>query len=600
MADLDFQIHELLDAYAQGSVDPEAVIETIYDRIEACSDKAIWISLVPRADALAAARALAEKEATQSDLPLYGIPFAVKDNIDCQELPTTAGCPSFAYLPQEDAMVVERLRAAGAILIGKTNLDQFATGLVGTRSPYGVPHSAFHEDYISGGSSSGSAVAVARGLVSFALGTDTAGSGRVPAAFNNLVGYKPTCGLGSTRGVVPACRTLDCVSVFTASCADASLVKRVVEGFDGDDPFSRYPIDRPLAGAAFHFGVLDEQSRDFKGDAGVEALYDAAIENMRDLGGMPVAIDYTPFRKAAELLYVGPWVAERYAAVGAHIEHGDEDVDPTVAKIVLEGKSVSAVDAFTGQYALAGYRRVIDEVWNRVDLLLLPTTPTTYRIDEIANDPVTLNANLGLYTNFVNLTDCAAVAIPAGFRDGLPAGVTLIGPAFTDKGLLSLGDRLHRAFDRTDGAGLKAGATEHPLSSVPADRKQGIELAVVGAHLSGQPLNWQLTERGAKLVASTQTGAGYRLFALADTEPPKPGLVRQSEGGSAIDVEVWALSDEAFGQFTAAVPAPLAIGNVELCDGRWVKGFVCEPCGLKDARDITEFGGWRTFLKIDL
>jgi allophanate hydrolase len=593
MAALDIQIGALLDAYAQASIDPETVIETVYDRIEACPDKAIWISLVPRAEAVAAARALVVKGAKLSDLPLYGIPFAVKDNIDCQELPTTAGCPSYAYSPMEDATVVARLRAAGAILIGKTNLDQFATGLVGTRSPYGAPHSAFHEDYISGGSSSGSAVAVARGLVSFALGTDTAGSGRVPAAFNNLVGYKPTCGLGSTKGVVPACRTLDCVSVFTASCGDASLVKRVIEGFDKDDPFSRHLLDRPLVGAGFQFGVLDEQSRDFKGDAGVEALYDAAIESLRDLGDTPVPIDYTPFRKAAELLYAGPWVAERYLAVGAHIEQGHEDVDPTVAKIVLGGKAASAADAFSGQYRLADYRRVIDEVWNGVDLLLLPTTPTTYRTDEIANDPVALNAHLGLYTNFVNLTDCAAVAVPAGFCEGIPAGVTLIGPAFTDNGLLALGDRLHR----TLGDGLKAGATGSPLSAALGDRRQGIELAVVGAHLSGQPLNWQLADRGAKMVASTQTAASYGLYALADTEPPKPGLVRQSEGGAMIEVEVWALSEEAFGQFTADVPVPLAIGNVELRDGRWVKGFVCEPWGLKDARDITGFGGWRAFLK---
>lgn len=593
MGDLDLQIRPLLNAYLKGSVDPEAVIETVYDRIEACSDNAIWISLVPRANAVAAARALADNGGTSDDYPLYGIPFAVKDNIDCQELPTTAGCPSFAYTPQVDATVVARLRAAGAILIGKTNLDQFATGLVGTRSPYGVPRSAFHDDYISGGSSSGSAVAVARGLVSFALGTDTAGSGRVPAAFNNIVGYKPTRGLGSTKGVVPACRTLDCVSVFTASCGDASLIKRVIEGFDAGDPFSRHLSDRPLAGAAFKFGVLDEQSRDFKGDTGAAALYGQTIENLRSLGGTPVAVDYTPFRKVAELLYAGPWVAERYAAVGAHIEQGHEDVDPNVAKIVLGGKAASAADAFSGQYSLADYRRVIDEVWNGVDLLLLPTTPTTYRIDEIGTDPVGLNANLGLYTNFVNLTDCAAVAVPAGFRDGLPAGVTLIGPAFTDNGLLSLGDQLHRAL----GTGLKAGATGYPLSDALADRTQGIELAVVGAHLSGQPLNWQLVDRGAKLVASTQTATSYGLYALADTEPPKPGLIRQVENGAAIEVEVWALSEEAFGQFTVDVPAPLAIGNIELGDGRWVKGFVCEPCGLQDARDITEFGGWRAFLK---
>lgn len=592
MDEVDLQIDALRDAYAHGSLDPEQVIETVYDRIETCTDKAVWISLVPRADASAAVCALKDRDGADRTLPLYGIPFAVKDNIDCKDLPTTAGCPSYAYSPEQDATVVARLRAAGAILIGKTNLDQFATGLVGTRSPYGSPRSTFNEDYISGGSSSGSAVAVARGLVSFALGTDTAGSGRVPAAFNNLVGYKPTLGLGSTRGVVPACRTLDCVSVFAASCGDASLVKGVIEGFDAGDPFSRRSVVRPLAGKTFQFGVLDDQSRDFKGDTGVAALYDQAVENMRDLGGMPVPIDYTPFRKAAELLYAGPWVAERYAAVGTHIETGGDDIDRTVAGIVLGGKAASASEAFRGQYRLADYRRVIDEVWHRIDLLLLPTTPTTYRIDEIAADPVGLNANLGLYTNFVNLTDCAAVAVPAGFREGLPAGVTLIGPAFTDNGLLWLGDRLHKAL----GEGLKAGATDHLLSSSPVEPAQGIELAVVGAHLSGQPLNGQLTDRGAKLVQSTQTAASYGLFALADTEPPKPGLVRRVEGGGPIDVEVWSLSEEAFGSFTSEVSAPLAIGNVELSDGRWVKGFVCEPVGLEDARDITAFGGWRAYL----
>lgn len=593
MDGLDLQIHALRGGYAQGSLDPEAVIETVYDRIEACPDKAVWISLVSREDALAAIRALKEGDVSERELPLYGIPFAVKDNIDCKDLPTTAGCPSYAYSPAQDATVVARLRAAGAILIGKTNLDQFATGLVGTRSPYGAPRSPFDQDYISGGSSSGSAVAVARGLVSFALGTDTAGSGRVPAAFNNLVGFKPTCGLGSTKGVVPACRTLDCVSVFTASCGDASLVKSVIEGFDEGDPYSRRSSVRPLAGTDFQFGVLDDLSRDFKGDNGAEALYDAAIENMRTLGGTPVPIDYTPYRKAAELLYAGPWVAERFAAVGAHIEKGHDDIDPTVAEIVLGGKVASASDAFVGQYTLADYRRLIDEVWDRVDLLLLPTTPTTYRLDDIAADPVALNANLGLYTNFVNLTDCAAISVPAGFTKGLPTGVTLIGPAFTDNGLLLLGDRLHRSL----GEGLKTGATDHRLFSAPVEQTQGIELAVVGAHLTGQPLNWQLMTRGAKLAQSTQTAASYGLFALADTEPPKPGLVRQSDGGVPIDVEIWTLSEEAFGAFTADVPAPLAIGNVELSDGRWVKGFVCEPLGLEGAHDITKFGGWRAYLK---
>ncbi len=592
MTDFDIQIGPLLDAYERGAVTPETVIDQIYDRIEACPAKAIWISLVSREDALTAARALADADIDRDALPLFGIPFAVKDNIDCVELPTTAGCPSFAYDPQEDATAVARLRAAGAILIGKTNLDQFATGLVGTRSPYGAPHSAFSEDHISGGSSSGSAVAVARGLVSFALGTDTAGSGRVPAAFNNIVGYKPTRGLGSTKGVVPACRTLDCVSVFAATCGDASAVKTVMEGFDPTDAYSRPLETRPLAGASFQFGVLDAQSRNFLGDVGTEKAYDLSVANMRKLGGTPVDVDYTPFRKAAELLYAGPWVAERYAAVGGHIDKGLDDVDPTVATIVLGGKSPSAESAFVGQYTLADYRREIERVWETIDVLLLPTTPTTYRIDEIAKDPIGLNANLGLYTNFVNLVDCAGVAVPAGFGDGLPRGVTLIGPAFTDDGLLKLADKLHR----TSGAELKAGATNHALASDEVTGHQGVELAVVGAHLSGQPLNTQLVSRGAKCLETTKTAASYRLYALADTVPPKPGLERRAGEGAAIEVEVWALSDQAFGSFTAEVPAPLAIGNVELADGRWVKGFVCEPWALAGATDITDFGGWRAYL----
>ncbi len=592
MTDLDLQIGPLLDAYERGTVTPEAVINEVYDRIDACPDNAIWISLIPREDAFKTACALPKRSDEGEMLPLYGIPFAVKDNIDCAGVPTTAGCPSFAYDPTEDATVVACLRAAGAIPIGKTNLDQFATGLVGTRSPYGTPHSAFSEEHISGGSSSGSAVAVARGLVSFALGTDTAGSGRVPAAFNNLVGYKPTRGLVSTKGVVPACRTLDCVSVFAATCGEASLVKKVIEGFDGVDPYSHPKGQRPLVGSSFRFGVLNAESRNFMGDQGAETIYDESVERMRELGGTPVDIDYTPFRKAAELLYAGPWVAERYAAVGHHIEERHADIDPTVRSIVLGGKSPSAVEAFEGQYRLTAYRREIDRVWESIDVLLLPTTPTSYRIDEIASDPIGLNANLGLYTNFVNLVDCAGVAVPAGFRDGLPFGVTLIGPAFTDDGLLILGDRLHRKLEEE----LKAGATSHVLSAPVANDSLAIELAVVGAHLSGQPLNDQLVSRGAKCLETTKTAEQYRLYALADTVPPKPGLVRNPEDGAVVEVEVWSLSVEAFGSFTTEVPAPLAIGNVELADGRWVKGFVCEPCALEGARDISDFGGWRSYL----
>ena len=602
MPDLDLQISALREAYVSGSTTPEQVVAEVYRRIEDCSDKAVWISLVSLKDAIAAARALPKDDDHKETMPLFGIPFAIKDNIDCAELPTTAGCPSYSFSPGADATAVARLKAAGAILIGKTNLDQFATGLVGTRSPYGVPHSVFSKDHISGGSSSGSAVAVARGLVSFALGTDTAGSGRVPAAFNNIVGYKPTLGLGSTKGVVPACRTLDCVSVFAATSSDAAAIKHVIQGFDADDPYSRPLESRPLCGADFHFGVLDKQSRNFMGDDGAEASYEAAVESLKHLGGVPIEFDYTPFRKAAELLYSGPWVAERYAAVGAHIdskvdcgETGSDNtagIDPIVAEIIRGGLSSSAVEAFSGQYTLAAYRRAIDQAWEEIDVLLLPTTPTTYRIDEVNADPIRLNANLGLYTNFVNLTDCAAVSVPVGFCNGLPIGATLVGPAFTDDGLLALGDELHRASFTEP----TVGATDLPLSPSVAAGKQGVELAVVGAHLVGQPLNWQLTSRGAKLKEATHTTANYSLYALANSQPAKPGLARSTTGGVSIEVEVWLLSDAAFGSFTAEVPAPLAIGNVELADGRWVKGFVCEPWALAEADDISGFGGWRAFL----
>ena len=588
MMKIDLQIGALKKSYLDGTLTPADVINEVYDRIEACPDEAVWISLIPRDAALAVATSLG---AAQGDKPLFGIPFAVKDNIDCTDTETTAGCPSFAYQPSEDATVVARLRSAGAILIGKTNLDQFATGLVGVRSPYGIPRSVFDDAYISGGSSSGSAVSVARGLVSFSLGTDTAGSGRIPAAFNNIVGWKPTRGLLSTKGVVPACRSLDCVSIFAGSCGDAALIKQVVEGLDLQDPYSRASETRPLVGTAFSFGVLAPDSRVFFGDKGTERLYDQSIEAMCALGGTPVEIDYAPFGELAELLYTGPWVAERYAAVGDHVAQGHSDIDPTVGHIVKHANGHSAVDAFKGQYRLSELRRIIDSTWQEMDVFLLPTAPTTYKVEEITAEPIPLNSRLGTYTNFVNLADCAAVAVPAGFSDVLPRGVALVGPAFTDEGLLTLGDRLHRQLSTAP----CVGATGTPLHSAKPQRSGGIRLAVVGAHLTGQPLNRQLTDLNAKLEVATTTSCDYRLYALSNTAPAKPGLVR-SHDGAKIPVEVWLLDDAAFGRFCAMVPAPLGIGNVELTDGSWVKGFICEQIAIEDATDITAHGGWKAYL----
>ncbi|GLS18485.1 hypothetical protein GCM10007874_15020 [Labrys miyagiensis] len=439
-------IATLSQAYRQGSLSPSQVVETVLARIEGHPDKAVWISRLPDAAIRAAARAL-EAAGPKPDQPLWGIPFAVKDNIDCADLDTTAACPAFAYRPEADAFVVARLKAAGALLIGKTNLDQFATGLNGTRSPYGAPRSVFDRRYISGGSSSGSAVAVAAGQVSFALGTDTAGSGRIPAAFNNLVGIKPTRGLFSTTGLVPACRSLDCITVLAASVAEAGLVRRIGEGFDAADPYSRHPREAPAWPAkGFRYGVLGEAEREFYGDEEVAALYDAADDRLAALGGTRVAIDYAPFRECARLLYGGPWVAERLAAIEAFVDEKADAMDPTVRGIIEGARGISAVEAFRGAYALEALRRRAEAEWAGMDVMLLPTAPTIYTVAAMQADPITLNSNLGRYTNFVNLLDCCAIAVPAGFRqDGLPAGVTLIAPAFADDAILALAGRLMQA-----------------------------------------------------------------------------------------------------------------------------------------------------------
>jgi allophanate hydrolase len=584
----------LAAAYAAGAT-PVQIIREVYARIRARGEDHVWITLRPEEDVLAEAAALAARRSGGEKLPLYGVPFAAKDNIDVAGLPTTAACPAFAYTPAADAEVVRRLRAAGALLVGKTNLDQFATGLVGVRSPYGAPSSVFNKNYISGGSSSGSAVATAAGLVSFALGTDTAGSGRVPAAFNNLVGWKPTKGLLSTAGLVPACRSLDCISVFALTCADAAKVAELVSAFDPADPYSRPAPAASAFPSSFRFGVPRADQLEFFGDREAAALYAASVGRLRALGGVAVEIDLAPFRATADLLYSGPWVAERLAAITPFAQEHPEALHPVTAGIITAASRFSAVDTFRAFYKLEELRRAAAPTWDKIDVLLLPTTPTIYTHADLAAEPVLNNTRLGTYTNFVNLLDLCGVAVPAGFRaDGLPLGVTLLSPAFTDSAVLALGARLHAAL------GGKLGGTDTPLNphDLPAaPRSSAIELAVVGAHLSGQPLNHQLTSRGATLLRTTRTAADYRFYALANTTPPKPGLVREPGFvGPGIEVEVWRLSPAAFGAFTAEVPAPLAIGNLVLADGSTVKGFVCEPAALAGSTEITSFGGWRAYL----
>jgi allophanate hydrolase len=568
---------------------PSDIIAPIYDRIEAEPLNPTWISLVPRESALSHARRLEQQGS--AGLPLYGVPFAVKDNFDVEGMETTAGCPAFAYVPKRSAHVVQRLTDAGAILIGKTNMDQFATGLVGTRSPYGACSSVFDESYISGGSSSGSAVAVAREVVAFSLGTDTAGSGRVPAAFNNLVGLKPTRGLLSTSGVVPACRSLDCVSIFAHNCLEAHAVWSSARGFDPSDPFSRKlrPGEdaAPWLGGPFRFGVPHANQFEFFGDEEAENLYRASVGALEEMGGCKVEIDFPVFRRAADLLYSGPWVAERMAAIKGFMETNRDQMNPVVREIISEATRYSAIDGFQAEYQLRELRRAAETEWARMDFLFLPTTGAIYTHQQIEADPIKLNTNLGYYTNFVNLLDLAAVAVPAGMRpNGLPFGVSMIGPAFSDEALLSIAAAFHRHC--SDGS--------QPLLELGTCPPGCVEIAVVGAHLSGQPLNKELTDRGARLLRTMSTAEGYRLYAL-DGRIAKPGLVREeSFQGPGIEVEVWAMPEDRFGGFVNSIPAPLGIGTVSLSCGQAVKCFLCEPHAVAGARDITHFGGWRNYL----
>jgi len=585
-------LHALGAQLRSGALRPSHVVAGVLERIAARGDDKTWIHVVPRAELEARAAELERRGA--SGLSLYGIPFAIKDNIDLAGHPTTAACPEYAYTPQHSASVVQALLDAGAIAIGKTNLDQFATGLVGVRSPYGAPSSTFDPRYISGGSSSGSAVAVAAGVVSFALGTDTAGSGRVPAAFNNLVGLKPTCGLLSTSGVVPACRSLDCVSIFALTAGDAAWVLDVVAKFDSSDPYSRREraAAAPTAIAGCRIGVPRASQLEFFGNRDAQKLFEGAVAKLAQLGAKTVEIDFAPFLATARLLYEGPWVAERYVAIREFIDRKPEALHPVTRRITLGGVKPTAAECFSAQYKLRALIRDAEPAWKAADVLLAPTAGTTYTRAEVEADPIRLNSNLGIYTNFVNLMDLSAIAVPAGFTSaGLPFGVTLLAPAFSDRSLCALGGELHRALVDT------MGATRLPLPPAAArPPRTGVRLAVCGAHLSGLPLNHQLTERGARLVRACRTAPHYRLYALAGFTPPRPGMVRES-GGHRIEVEVWELSTEAFGSFVDAIPAPLGIGTVELEDGEQVKGFVCEPYATRGAHDVSDLGGWRAYLQ---
>jgi allophanate hydrolase len=588
-------IVELVHAHRTGLQTPIATVKRSFARIRACGDAALFINLRDETQVVAEARALMT---SNPDKPLYGIPVAIKDNIDVQGLPTTAACPDFAYRPTDDAEVVARLRRAGAIVIGKTNLDQFATGLVGTRSPYGVPRNAIKPELIPGGSSSGSAVAVAAGIVPLSLGTDTAGSGRVPAALNNIVGLKPSIGLLPCTGVVPACRSLDCVSIFALTTDDCWTALMAMAGPDAADPYSRHrpPARLGTFPQGLRLGVPRKKERIFFGDRVAADSYQQALARAAALSAHIIEIDMEPFYETAQLLYGGPWVAERYIVLRSLLTSSPSSVHPVTREIVAKGAQLTAAETFAAFYKLEALRRASDLAFRNIDALLLPTVPTAYTLRSVAADPIELNNRLGTYTNFVNLLDLCALALPSSMRpDGIPFGITLIANAGDDAILASIGRVLHAD------SGLSMGAIGvplpplAPLSNTPEGGE--IPLAVVGAHLSGMPLNGELRSLGGRLLETTSLAPDYRLYVLADSNPPKPGLLRVAAGtGSAIAIEVWALPGEGFARFVDAVPPPLSIGTLRLVDGRMVKGFLVEACAVADAPDISSFGGWRNYL----
>lgn len=598
-----FTIAAILRAYAAGEITVRQVVDESLRRIHTVPDTTIWISISQAAELRRRAEKLDHLLQTLpgvlEQFPLFGIPYGVKDNIDVSGLATTAACPGFSYQPKENAPVISLLERAGAICLGKTNMDQFATGLAGVRSPYGECPNAVNPEYISGGSSSGSAVAVAMGHVAFSLGTDTAGSGRVPAALNGIVGFKPTRGLLSTRGVVPACRSLDCVSVFSINATDSQRVFNVLRQPDDLDEFSiqtpppvRYPGALPRA---FNIGVLRHDQYEFFGDSESVRLYRESISRLRKLGANIVEIDYTPFQQAGELLYNGPWIVERFAGLKPFVQARPEACLPIIRDIFSNSSDYSAQDVFQAMHRQRSLLCQLRPVWRTIRALMLPTVPTIYTRSKIQLDPIALNTNLGFYTRFVNLLDCSAIAVPAARRaNGLPWGISFIAERFAEHKILELASAFELPQESDHDSNVAAIV---PDTAKTIDPTSGLmDMAVVGAHLSGHPLNHQLTDLGAWLVRPAQTAPAYRLFVLAGVSPPKPGLARVETGGVAIQLEIWRMPVEKIGQFLELVPPPMCIGNVELQDKSWVKGFLCEPAALQNGRDISSYGGWRDYL----
>lgn len=587
-------IKELLTAYKKGEITPERYIKERLKEATRLKDYNIWTYLLSWEEIAPYIENL--HGADIDKFPLYGVPFAIKDNIDLKDIPTTAACADFSYLAKASAKVVKNLVTAGAIPLGKTNLDQFATGLNGTRSPYGIVHNAFDFNRISGGSSSGSAVALAKNLVHFSLGTDTAGSGRVPAAFNHLIGLKPSCGLLSTVGLVPACRSLDCISIFANNIDEANEVLTIAEGFDARDAYSR---PNPYSNSTRNYGVVNgsitlgliaKDQLNFFGDPAYEKAYQASIEALLQIPGLTVQeIDYAPFEEAAKLLYEGPWVAERYIAAMPLIEQNPQAVHPVVREIIEQGKDRNACELFKAEYRLHALKQSCDQALAGMDALLIPTAGRFFTIEDLAKEPIRHNSDLGHYTNFMNLLDYCGLALPGkDTEEGLPFGLTLVGQKFHDRYLLSLANRL---------LPLWRPQPRRKTSLKEVSNPDYIEVAVCGAHLQGCALNWQLKERGAILKKETQTASIYRMYLLVDGALKRPGLLLDEKEGRAIDIEIWAVPSDAFGSFVNEIAPPLGIGKIKTQEGCWISGFIAEPYRFKEAEEITQYGSWKGYLK---
>lgn len=592
-------IMQLLEQYRSGSLVPQKYLVELLSRLrrdqESAPDPA-WICLASNQQLIEQLVRLEGKRV--DDLPLYGIPFAIKDNIDLAGWITTVGCPDFAYEAKTTATSVQKLLDAGAVLIGKTNLDQFATGLVGTRSPYGIVPNPFDPKFVSGGSSSGSGSAVSRGLVLFSLGTDTAGSGRIPAAFTNTVGTKPTPGYMSTEGVYPACKTIDCISIFTLTASDAAIVLDVMKATTYDrthepqyhpEPKLTHQFPRPI-----RVGI--PKAADFLDNSEYPKLFANALNKLKGMGYQIVEVDITPFVKAGKLLYEGPWVAERYAVIEDFLKKNPNSMDPSVKQIIESGANYTAAQGFRATYQLKELETLCQQVWAQCDLIVVPSAPRHPTIQELGEEPILRNSELGMYTNYVNLMRLAAVAVPADFTaSGIPFGITLIGQGGSDFALLDFASQWQELTQLPLGK-LKIKPSEQYLR-ILKPKSSSTHLAVVGAHLKGMPLHSQLVERNARFIKSCTTAKHYQLFALANTIPPKPGLVRLKEGGDQIELELYDVPQEMIGSFLNLIPAPLGLGTIELDDGSWVKGFICEPVGIVGATNITHYGGWKKYLK---